>query len=243
MIERILSGAAVIALVSLLGACGPLSSSAPVITASARPHVTPASATPAQERECLIRAMYFESHRSSEDGLLAVGTVVMNRVQSPQYPDTICGVVGQKRQFASGVLTRRMNPRDLPKVEQVADTVLAGKRHAKVGPAMFFHQAGLRFPYKNMHYVAVAGGNAFYIRKSRGDAGRTELAALRRQNPAPSVPAQSVLPASQPMPPAPHPAGPMSITPAAPEPAAPQTIEDLITPASAPVRLQNSPAS
>jgi len=32
---------------------------------------------------------------------------------------------------------------------------------------MFFHTAGLRFPYKNMHYVLQAGGNAFYEKRSR----------------------------------------------------------------------------
>jgi len=31
-----------------------------------------------------------------------------------------------------------------------------------VGNAQFFHTAGLTFPYNNMHYVLVAGGNAFY---------------------------------------------------------------------------------
>src|SRR5690606_13334803 len=35
-----------------------------------------------KERECLARAMFFESRRSSRDGLVAVGTVVMNRVDS-----------------------------------------------------------------------------------------------------------------------------------------------------------------
>ncbi len=31
-------------------------------------------------QECMERAMYFESNRSSRDGLIAVGSVVMNRV-------------------------------------------------------------------------------------------------------------------------------------------------------------------
>src|SRR5215831_15830353 len=38
------------------------------------------TAAASDERTCLIRAMYFESNRSSRDGLMAVGTVVMNRV-------------------------------------------------------------------------------------------------------------------------------------------------------------------
>jgi spore germination cell wall hydrolase CwlJ-like protein len=33
--------------------------------------------------------------------------------------------------------------------------------------AMFFHTAGLKFKYDNMHYVAVAGGNAFYEKRGR----------------------------------------------------------------------------
>ncbi|NNF78678.1 MAG: cell wall hydrolase [Rhizobiales bacterium] len=117
-------------------------------------------------RNCLMRAMYFESIRSSREGLLAVGTVVMNRVESPKFPSTVCGVVGQRRQFAPGVLTRKMRGNQ-EELAQLADAILAGKRHPGVKRAKFFHQAGLSFPYKNMHYVLEAGGNAFYEKRSR----------------------------------------------------------------------------
>jgi spore germination cell wall hydrolase CwlJ-like protein len=106
--------------------------------------------------------MYFESNRSSDEGMLAVGTVVMNRFESGRYPHTVCGVVGQRGQFAPGVLTLPMRPDEAARVRRVADAVLAGARHPSVGKAMFFHTAGLTFPYSNMHYVLVAGGNAFY---------------------------------------------------------------------------------
>lgn len=114
------------------------------------------------ERDCLGRAMYFESKRTDAEGLLAVGTVVMNRMEAAMYPDGICAVVGQPGQFATGVLSKPMREKDLDKVAEVADAVLAGERHPKVGKAMFFHTAGHHFPYKNMHYVAAAGGNVFY---------------------------------------------------------------------------------
>ena len=120
-------------------------------------------------RDCLARAMYFESNRSSDDGMLAVGTVVMNRVADKRYPNTVCAVVGQKNQFAPGVLTRKMDGKALPDVEAAAEAVLAGERHPAVHTARFFHQAGLTFPYKNMHYVLEAGGNAFYEKRSRRD--------------------------------------------------------------------------
>lgn len=121
----------------------------------------------AKDRECLERAMFFEANRSSHDGLVAVGTVVINRLLSKQYPDTICGVVGQKNQFAPGVLTRKMNSKALPDVQKAADDVLKGKRHPAAKNSMFFHTAGLKFPYKNMHYVLVAGGNAFYEKRNK----------------------------------------------------------------------------
>ena len=140
-------------------------------SADALDGVTTSSVTPhaytAGDKECLARAMFFESNRSSRDGLVAVGTVVMNRLESGAYPDTVCGVVGQKGQFAPGVLSRKMNSKALPDVDGAAEAVLRGERHPAVRNAKFFHQAGLKFPYKNMHYVLEAGGNAFYEKRSR----------------------------------------------------------------------------
>lgn len=119
------------------------------------------------EKECLMRAMYFESNRSSSEGMLAVGTVVMNRVNDGRYPRSVCGVVGQKNQFAQGVLTRKMTDSGAVLASQVADQVLRGARHPGVQNAQHFHTAGLRFPYNNMYYVLEAGGNEFYEKRSR----------------------------------------------------------------------------
>jgi spore germination cell wall hydrolase CwlJ-like protein len=47
------------------------------------------------EHQCLARAIYFEARSESEIGRLAVARVILNRVQSPFYPDTICDVVYQ----------------------------------------------------------------------------------------------------------------------------------------------------
>ena len=126
-----------------------------------------ASSHSPKDRECLERAMFFESNRSSRDGMIAVGTVVMNRLRSGNHGSTICQVVGEPGQFAPGVMTRPMNSRAMPDVEEAADAVLKGERKAKLKNTMYFHTAGLRFPYKNMHYTMVAGGNAFYEKRGR----------------------------------------------------------------------------
>ncbi len=131
------------------------------------------------DRECLARAMYFESVRSSDDGMLAVGTVVMNRLESGKYGRTVCGVVGAPNQFAPGALSKPMSEkRSRERAERMAGQVLAGKRHRGVGKAMFFHTAGRTYRFENMHYVLVEGGNAFYERKptSRSYIPRTMIA-------------------------------------------------------------------
>jgi spore germination cell wall hydrolase CwlJ-like protein len=114
------------------------------------------------DKQCLERAMYFESNRSSEEGMLAVGTVVMNRVGAPGYPHGVCAVVGQSGQFAPGCLMQPMRGSGLALAAEVADRVLAGARHPALAYTTHFHTAGLSFPYHNMHYVLQAGGNAFY---------------------------------------------------------------------------------
>jgi spore germination cell wall hydrolase CwlJ-like protein len=128
----------------------------------------------------MTRVMYFESIRSSDEGMLAVGTVVMNRMESKEFPNSVCGVVGQKNQFAPGVLSRPMQEgKSMERAERVARAVLNGKRHRGVGNAMYFHTAGRTYRYSNMHYVLVAGGNAFYTRnptRGRSYIPRTQIA-------------------------------------------------------------------
>jgi spore germination cell wall hydrolase CwlJ-like protein len=47
------------------------------------------------EENCLARGVYFESRSESDLGQLAVAKVILNRVKSPNFPKTICGVVYQ----------------------------------------------------------------------------------------------------------------------------------------------------
>lgn len=149
---------------------------------------------PRTERDCLVRAMYFESNRSSPEGLMAVGTVVMNRVEAHRFPNTICGVVGQDRQFAPGVLSRPLDPRQAGPAERAADAILRGERYAPVGHAMHFHMANFNNPYP-AKYVAVAGGNAFYLKpgqrlRERVIASKTpEVATASATTPAAASPA------------------------------------------------------
>ncbi len=47
------------------------------------------------EWECLSEALYFEARGESLTGVVAVAEVILNRVDSPDYPNSVCGVVNQ----------------------------------------------------------------------------------------------------------------------------------------------------
>jgi spore germination cell wall hydrolase CwlJ-like protein len=49
-----------------------------------------------KEINCLGEAIYREARGESVTGMASVGLVVMNRVKSEKFPDTVCGVTHQK---------------------------------------------------------------------------------------------------------------------------------------------------
>ena len=54
---------------------------------------------PPQELNCLTEAIYFESRGEPLTGQLAVGNVIMNRVNSKRFPNTICSVAHQGKKI------------------------------------------------------------------------------------------------------------------------------------------------
>ncbi len=173
------------------------------------------------ERECLARAMYFESNRSSEAGMFAVGTVVMNRVNSGRYPRSICGVVGQPKQFAPGVLRKPMTGKAKVRATKVANAVLSGQRYPGLRGVMHFHTADTSYPRPRLNYVTIAGGNAFYYH------GGTTVVARTSTRPAAPV---SIAVASQRRMPIALP--PPSTPQAAPDLPPPQPVEQVALPGS-----------
>ena len=59
-----------------------------------------AAEVPDEEQHCLAGAVYFEARGEPITGQLAVAEVVLNRVASKKYPDSICAVVKQPWQFS-----------------------------------------------------------------------------------------------------------------------------------------------
>lgn len=49
------------------------------------------------DAECLAKNVYFEARNQSDTGGIAVSHVVLNRVQNPKFPDSICKVIKQAK--------------------------------------------------------------------------------------------------------------------------------------------------
>jgi len=65
-----------------------------------------------KEIRCLAKNIYFEARSESKRGQFAVAAVTMNRVKSKKYPNNICKVVWQRRQFSWTHDGKSDNPKD-----------------------------------------------------------------------------------------------------------------------------------
>lgn len=54
----------------------------------------------AEARACLVKNVYWEARGESRAGMKAVAQVTLNRVRAAQWPDSVCEVVRQPRQFS-----------------------------------------------------------------------------------------------------------------------------------------------
>jgi spore germination cell wall hydrolase CwlJ-like protein len=122
--------------------------------------------------DCLTSAIYYEAATESDDGKRAVAQVVLNRVRHPAYPNTVCGVVFQGSERATGCqfsytcdgsLARRPMAAYWNRARAIAQEMLAGKVFAPVGWATHYH-TNYVVPYWSSSLVkaAVIGTHIFY---------------------------------------------------------------------------------
>lgn len=108
----------------------------------------------------LSRIIYAESGNQPMAGKIAVGNVVMNRVASYKFPNTVKGVIFQTNQFspaASGSIYRDPNWDSQVAAKLVLDGAVV------LDNALFFNVAGLNsYASRNRAYVATIGAHAFY---------------------------------------------------------------------------------
>lgn len=111
------------------------------------------------DRYLLANLIYCEAGGESYAGQVAVGSVVINRVLSSVYPDTVTGVIYQSGQFspvASGRLALALaDGRATASCYQAADEVMRGTTN--VGNCVYF-----RTPVAGINPRYTIGGHIFY---------------------------------------------------------------------------------
>lgn len=147
-------------------------------------------------QQCMTQAIYYEAASESDAGQRAVAQVVMNRVAHSAYPRTVCGVVYQGSERATGCqftftcdgsLARRPAESAWNRASRIAREALAGVVYAPVGTATHYHTLAVN-PYwaSSLESVGVIGAHIFY--RWRGAAGRPQAftASYSGDEPAPA---------------------------------------------------------
>ncbi len=127
----------------------------------------------AKERKCLAEAIYFEARGEPERGQYAVAQVVMNRVRSQYYPDTVCGVVYQNKHlrnrcqfsFACDRIPDRVtNRKSWTLARRIAFEVMQeGHSLPEVGGSTHYHATYVRPRWiREMRKEARIGRHLFY---------------------------------------------------------------------------------
>jgi len=130
----------------------------PAVTEAEAP--PPVAAIDPDELDCLAKVVLHEAGNQSRTGQLAVAQVVMNRVRSPRFPDTVCDVVMQRGQFFN---VHAYNPRRDSRwhtAVEIARDALTGASGPVIGRALFFHAASARA--FNRTRVGRIGDHVFY---------------------------------------------------------------------------------
>lgn len=136
---------------------------------------------PLSDRELLARLIRCEAGGEGENGMKAVASVVMNRVNIPygEYArigqGSIRNIIFQERQFvcASEVENGQYNPQNIFNIpaEQIhydiADWAIAGNRLLNLGSALWFYNpyspnCRPNFPSEVGYFVVRIGDHCFY---------------------------------------------------------------------------------
>ncbi|PZR96988.1 MAG: cell wall hydrolase [Stutzerimonas stutzeri] len=127
----------------------------------------------AKEQRCLAEAVYFEARSEGEQGRAAVAQVVLNRVKSGLYPNTVCGAVYQNAsrhlacQFTfacEGKSLRITEPGPWRDAVRIAREVYDGTTYlAEVGASTHYHADYVR-PYwaRKLKKMDTIGRHVFY---------------------------------------------------------------------------------
>ena len=134
----------------------------------------------ARALSCLAAAIHYEAAGESDDSQAAVAQVVLNRLRHPSYPKSVCAVVFQGSERATGcqfsftcdgAMARMPLPASWARARAAAAAALTGRVMPAVGWATHFHTQWV-VPYwrSSLRKAAVIGAHIFYTMPPPWDA-------------------------------------------------------------------------
>jgi len=130
-----------------------------------------------KEWSCLAEALYFEARGESARGMFGVAEVILNRVDSPRYPSTVCGVVNQgtgakhRCQFSytcDGRPEHMNDARSEAIVGKVARIMMDGAPRTLTNGATHYHTKAVRPKWsKVLRRTTTIGFHHFYRKANR----------------------------------------------------------------------------
>ena len=116
---------------------------------------------------CLAIAIYYEARNQPVEGQIAVAEVILNRVDSERYPDDVCGVVWQRKQFSFTHDGRVENPRHEVwfDIHLLAENILEDPDVYLLGHGATHYHATYVDPYwsDKLEVVGQIGDHIFYV--------------------------------------------------------------------------------
>lgn len=130
-----------------------------------------------EEWRCLTEAIYFEARGETIEGQFAVAEVILNRVDLPEYPDSVCGVVRdgvenagacQFSYFCDGRAEEMTNATIRTRIGRIARLMLDGAPRALTHGATHFHTTAISPRWaRSFPRTARIGSHLFYRQPTR----------------------------------------------------------------------------
>ena len=132
-----------------------------------------------EEELCLVQAIYFEARGESFIGQLAVGSGILQRLESKSFPDTICGVVQSGKYWkgnpiknkcafsywCDGKTEKMYNYNSYDEAVNAANLVLGGASIALLNQATHYHAFYVQPSWSTtMKRIIRIGKHIFYKR-------------------------------------------------------------------------------
>jgi len=115
---------------------------------------------------CLSLALYHEARGEPLLGQLMVARVIINRVQSPRWPSSICNVITQDRQFSFYRKDNTPKPRDeiaWAKAQKLAVEIINDPDILPYSTANHYHTVEVHPVWrKGLHRLARIGRHVFW---------------------------------------------------------------------------------